>query len=88
MDESTPFEVKYQGKTAILTVSNESIRCNVGNIQVFSIEINLIRSIEIPKKEKLLINYQKNEIESIIMYSKHVSKIKDSIILAHNQAII
>lgn len=89
MDESTPFEVKYQNKTAILTVSTSIIECKIGNNVAFSIDTKTIRIIDIPKRQNLLINWQNKgkSIESISIFSKYVSKIKDAIILTHNEII-
>lgn len=86
MDESTPFEVKYQNKTAILTVSTSIIECKIGNNTAFSISTKSIRLIDIPKRQNLLINWQDEgkPIESISIFSKYVSKIKDVITLVHN----
>jgi len=88
MDESTPFEVKYQGKTAILTVSKDAVECKIGNAIAFSINTRSIRIADIPKRQNLLLNWQQDEsIKSISIFSKHVIKIKDIIILAHEKAI-
>ena len=88
MNESTPFEVKYQNKTGILTVSQNSIECKIGNNTVFSIDTKSLRTIDIPKREYLLMNWQQDKLlESIAVFSKHVIKIKESIILAHEKAI-
>ena len=89
MDESTSFEVKYQNKTAILTVSKNTIECKIGNNVAFSIDTKTIRIIDIPKRQNLLINWQDEgkSIEAISIFSKYVSKIKDAITLAHNQVI-
>lgn len=89
MDESTPFEVKYQNKTAILTVSKNTIECKIGNNTAFSIDTKSIRLIDIPKRQNLLINWQDKgkSIESISIFSRYVLKIKDALTLAHNQAI-
>jgi len=57
MDESTPFEVKYQNKTGILMVSKNTIECKIGNNTAFSISTKTIRGIDITKREHLLINW-------------------------------
>jgi len=53
MDESIPFEVKYQNKTGILSVSQKNVECKIGNKVVFSIATRLIRIVDIPKRENL-----------------------------------
>ena len=51
MDESIPFEVKYQNKTGILTVSQDNVECKIGNNVVFSIITKSIRIVDIPKRQ-------------------------------------
>lgn len=88
MDESIPFEVKYKGKTAILTISKDAVECKIGNAIAFSINTRSIRIADIPKRQNLLLNWQQEgkSIKSISVFSKHVIKIKDAIVLAHKKA--
>lgn len=89
MDKSTSFEIRYQNKIGIITISHNTIKITVGNSEIFTINTDMTRLVDIPKKQNLILNWQQNNhTESLSIHSRYTINIKDAIISAYSQIIL